>query len=294
MEYFTKAREVISFFLDKNLNDIKKSDLSEEQIFSIYEILAGLNLGKIKIAKHNGCKNINLKQNWDVDKIAKLAISLSFLLYENHVINLSRDHEIFKSYQSFYDKIPSKFENWNEKKFASAKIRVVPGGYARYSSHIGSSCVLMPSFVNMGAFIDCGSMIDTWASVGSCAYVGKNCHISGGAGIGGVLEPIGANPTIIEDNCFIGARSEICEGVIIGEGSVIGMGCFIGSSTKIINRETNEIFYGFVPPYSVVVPGTYTNPAHSDKFGTYCVLIIKTIDEKTRAKVKINDLLRGE
>lgn len=303
MESFNKAREVLSEFLNRNISEIKKSDLSEEQVFSVWEILAGLDSGKIRIAnKIQKTDNEQLKNHWEVDQIAKIAISLSFLLYENKILNhkvkvpglhLSHDEqENFKPAQTYFDKIPSKFDDWTEKKFLSSKIRVVPGAYVRYSSFIGEYSVLMPSFVNMGAYIDSGTMIDTWASVGSCAQIGKNCHISGGAGIGGVLEPIGLNPTIIEDHCFIGARSEICEGVIIGEGSVIGMGCYIGSSTKIIDRKTGEIFIGFVPPYSVVVPGTYKNKEYSDDFGTYCVFIIKKIDEKTRSKVKINELLR--
>jgi 2,3,4,5-tetrahydropyridine-2-carboxylate N-succinyltransferase len=304
MESFKKAREVLSEFLSKNISELKKSDLSGEQIFSVWEILAGLDSGVIRIANKINNHKDDIKNNWVVDQIAKIAINLSFLLYENKIINnkvgainpqnLEESEEIFKPAQPFFDKIPSKFENWNEKKFLESKIRVVPGAYVRYSSFIEKYSVLMPSFVNMGAFIDSGTMIDTWASVGSCAQIGKNCHISGGAGIGGVLEPIGASPTIIEDNCFIGARSEVCEGVIVGEGSVIGMGCFIGSSTKIIDRASCEIFSGFVPPYSVVVPGTYKNKEFSSDFGTYCVFIIKKIDEKTRNKVRINDLLRNE
>lgn len=303
MENFQKAREVLSEFLSKNISELKKSDLSGEQIFSIWEILAGLDSGVIRIAnKINNSSDI--KQNWNLDQIAKIAINLSFLLYENKItnnkvsVNFSKSHleenesESFNPSQPFFDKIPSKFDNWNEKKFSESKIRVVPGAYVRYSAFIEKYCVLMPSFVNMGAFIDSGTMIDTWATIGSCAQIGKNCHISGGTGIGGVLEPIGAHPTIIEDNCFIGARSEICEGVVVGEGSVIGMGCFIGSSTKIIDRASGEIFSGFIPPFSVVVPGTYKNKEFSSDFGTYCVLIIKKIDEKTRMKLRINDLLR--
>lgn len=310
MENFSKAREVLSDFLKHDISILKKSDLSEEQIFSVWEILAGLDSGKIRIAtKIKDSSSQSPKENWIIDQIAKIAINLSFILYDNKIINYQpinpslnnendqHEYQFFKPAQPFFDKIPSKFANWNEKKFLSSKIRIIPGAYVRYSSFIGEYSVLMPSFVNMGAFIGSGSMIDTWATVGSCAQIGNRCHISGGAGIGGVLEPIGANPTIIEDDCFIGARSEICEGVIVGKGSVIGMGCYIGSSTKIIDRETGEIFIGFIPPYSVVVPGSYKTKTRNSSFegevSTYCVLIIKKIDEKTRSKVKINDILRN-
>jgi 2,3,4,5-tetrahydropyridine-2-carboxylate N-succinyltransferase len=190
-----------------------------------------------------------------------------------------------------FDKIESKFAKWDEKDFEEAGFRVVPGALVRLGSHIGKQSVIMPSFVNIGAYIGSGTMIDTWATIGSCAYVGNNCHISGGAGIGGVLEPLQAKPVVIENNCFIGARSEIVEGVIVGKGSVISMGVFIGASTKIVDRKTGEITYGKVPPYSVVVPGSLPDgkpglPSLS------CAVIIKQVDEKTREKVAITDLLR--
>ncbi|MDR2609305.1 MAG: 2,3,4,5-tetrahydropyridine-2,6-dicarboxylate N-succinyltransferase, partial [Rickettsiales bacterium] len=188
------------------------------------------------------------------------------------------------------DKINNKFDGWNEKRFCQSKIRAVPGCFVRQSAYIGTNVVLMPSFVNVGAYIDSGTMIDTWSTIGSCTQVGKNCHISGGVGIGGVLEPIQASPVVIEDNCFIGARSEIAEGVIIREGAVLGMGVFIGASTKIIDRETNKVLYGEVPPYSVVVPGSIPS---KNNISTYCAVIIKKVDEKTRSKTSINEILRN-
>jgi 2,3,4,5-tetrahydropyridine-2-carboxylate N-succinyltransferase len=194
-------------------------------------------------------------------------------------------------YATWWDKVKGKTAGWGKEEFINANFRMVPNGVVRHGSYIAKNVVLMPSFVNIGAYVDEGSMIDTWASVGSCAQVGKNCHISGGAGIGGVLEPMQANPTIIEDNCFIGARSEIVEGVIVGEGSVVSMGVFIGQSTKIVYRDTGEIIQGKIPPYSVVVPGSL--PAKDGKGPSlYCAVIIKQVDEKTRSKTSINDLLR--
>jgi 2,3,4,5-tetrahydropyridine-2-carboxylate N-succinyltransferase len=196
---------------------------------------------------------------------------------------------------AWWDKVPSKFDHWGENRFRAAGFRAVPGCVVRRSAYIAPGVVLMPSFVNLGAYIDQGTMIDTWATVGSCAQIGKNCHISGGAGIGGVLEPIQAGPVVIEDNCFIGARSEVAEGVIVREGSVLSMGVFIGASTKIIDRESGEAMQGEVPPYSVVVPGTM--PGKPGKGGVatpnlYCAVIVKRVDEKTRSKTSINELLR--
>ena len=195
-------------------------------------------------------------------------------------------------YAAWFDKIEGKTHKWNEKRFIKEGFRYVPNGVVRKGAFIAKNVVLMPSFVNIGAYVDEGSMIDTWASVGSCAQVGKNCHISGGTGIGGVLEPMQANPTIIEDNCFVGARSEVVEGVIVGEGSVLSMGVFVGKSTKIINRSTGEVLYGKIPPYSVVVPGSMPSKNNPDGPALYCVVIIKQVDEKTRSKTSINDLLR--
>jgi 2,3,4,5-tetrahydropyridine-2-carboxylate N-succinyltransferase len=204
-------------------------------------------------------------------------------------MHISQNKIISNELNNWFDKIDQKFLYWSEDDFKNNKIRAVPGCFIRKSAYIAPNVILMPSFVNVGAFVDSGTMIDTWSTIGSCAQIGKNCHISGGVGIGGVLEPIQNNPVIIEDNCFIGARSEIAEGVIIGEGSVIGMGCYIASSTKIVNRNTKEITYGYIPPYSVVVPG---NIKYDDNLSTYCLLIIKNVDEKTRSKTKINELLR--
>jgi 2,3,4,5-tetrahydropyridine-2-carboxylate N-succinyltransferase len=196
---------------------------------------------------------------------------------------------------NWFDKVPSKFQGWGENQYRAAGFRSVPGAVVRQSAFIGKGVILMPSFVNLGAYVDEGTMVDTWATVGSCAQIGKNVHLSGGVGIGGVLEPLQANPTIIEDNCFVGARSEVVEGVVVGEGSVISMGVFIGASTKIINRATGEVHIGKVPPYSVVVSGSLPGKALPD--GTpgpslYCAVIVKTVDAQTRSKTGINELLR--
>ena len=195
-------------------------------------------------------------------------------------------------YAAWYDKVEGKTHKWNEKRFIKEGFRYVPNGVVRKGAYIAKNVVLMPSFVNIGAYVDQGSMIDTWASVGSCAQIGKNCHISGGAGIGGVLEPMQANPTIIEDNCFVGARAEIAEGVIVGKGSVLSMGVYIGASTRIFDRATGEIHYGKVPEYSVIVPGSMPSKNNPDGPSLYCVVIVKKVDEKTRSKTSINDLLR--
>ena len=224
---------------------------------------------------------------WKVNQWIKKAILLSFRINNN---------KIFKGpYASWYDKVDSKTVNWNEQDHIKAGFRYVPNAVVRKSAFIAKGVVLMPCFINLGAYVDEGTMIDTWSTVGSCAQIGKNCHISGGAGIGGVLEPLQANPVIIEDNCFIGARSEVAEGVIIGKGSVLSMGVFIGASTKIIDRTTGEIHMGKVPPYSVVVPGSLPGkllPNGSTGPSLYCAVIVKHVDEKTRSKTSINDLLR--
>ncbi len=196
---------------------------------------------------------------------------------------------------TWWDKVPSKFAGWSESEFRAAGLRAVPGSIVRRGSFVGRGAVLMPSFVNIGAHVGAGTMVDTWASVGSCAQVGENCHLSGGVGLGGVLEPLQANPTIIEDNCFIGARSEVVEGVIVGEGSVLSMGVFITASTKIVDRATGEITRGTVPPYSVVVPGSLPGaplPDGSPGPSLSCAVIVKRVDEQTRSKTSINDLLR--
>ena len=237
----------------------------------------------------SGRLRVCVKKNgeWIVNQWTKKAILLSFKLNDNEIIKAS--------HSTWFDKVPSKTSNWNQDDHIKAGFRYVPNAVIRKSAFIAKGVVLMPSFVNLGAYVDAGTMIDTWATVGSCAQIGKNCHISGGAGIGGVLEPLQANPVIIEDNSFVGARSEVAEGVIIGEGSVLSMGVFIGASTKIIDRATGEIHMGKVPPYSVVVPGSLPGknlPDGSVGPSLYCAVIVKRVDEKTRSKTSINDLLR--
>ncbi|MDA7838297.1 2,3,4,5-tetrahydropyridine-2,6-dicarboxylate N-succinyltransferase [Candidatus Pelagibacter sp.] len=235
--------------------------------------------GELRVAAKNG-------NEWVVNQWVKKAIMLSFRTHDMDSLS--------GPYSSWYDKshlLKGKTSGWTKEDHIKAGFRMVPNSPVRKGSFIGKNAVLMPCFVNIGAYVDEGTMVDTWASVGSCAQIGKNCHISGGAGIGGVLEPMQANPTIIEDNCFIGARSEIVEGVIVGEGSVLSMGVFIGQSTKIVYRETGEVIYGKIPPYSVIVPGSL--PSKDGKGpALYCAVIIKQVDEKTRSKTSINDLLR--
>jgi 2,3,4,5-tetrahydropyridine-2-carboxylate N-succinyltransferase len=222
--------------------------------------------------------------SWAVHQWLKKAVLLSFRLNANGVISGTPGGG------NWWDKVPSKFEGWGAKEFQEAGFRAVPPSAVRRGAYVAKNAVLMPSYVNIGAYVGEGTMIDTWASVGSCAQVGKNCHISAGTGIGGVLEPLQANPTIIEDNCFIGARSEVVEGVIVGEGSVLAMGVFITQSTKIVNRQTGEIIYGKVPPYSVIVPGTLPDPKGGPSLA--CAVIVKTVDAKTREKTGVNELLR--
>jgi 2,3,4,5-tetrahydropyridine-2-carboxylate N-succinyltransferase len=226
---------------------------------------------------------------WRVNQWLKKAVLLSFRLNDMTVIPGGPGKAVW------WDKVASKFDGWGDNSFRAAGFRAVPGCVVRRSAYIAPGVVLMPSFVNLGAYVDRGTMVDTWATVGSCAQIGKNCHISGGAGIGGVLEPLQAGPVIIEDNCFIGARSEVAEGVIVREGSVLSMGVFIGASTKIFDRDSGKVLQGEVPPYSVVVPGSM--PAQAGKSGgpapnLYCAVIVKRVDEKTRAKTSINELLR--
>ena len=220
---------------------------------------------------------------------------MSFKVNDNSIFSSGISNSRRGQY-TWFDKVNLKTSGWVEDEWTKRSFRSVPGAVVRYSSHIAENVVLMPCFINLGAYVDSGTMIDTWATVGSCAQIGKNVHISGGAGIGGVLEPLQANPVIIEDNCFIGARSEIAEGVIVETGSVISMGVYIGASTKIIDRETGEIFFGRVPPYSVVVPGTISTnkPKNfSQDLNLYCAVIVKKVDEKTRSKTSINELLRS-
>ena len=237
--------------------------------------LAQLNAGTLRVAeKING--------EWQVNQWAKMAVLLNFRLHNNRV------HDA--GYSKFYDKVDMKYANYSEEQFKAEGVRVVPHAIVRNGAYVAKNTVLMPSYVNVGAYVDEGCMIDTWATVGSCAHVGKNVHLSGGAGLGGVLEPLQANPTIIEDNCFIGARSEIVEGVIVEENSVISMGVFIGQSTKIYDRETGEITYGRVPAGSVVVSGSL--PAKDGSHSLYCAVIVKKVDAQTRSKVSVNELLR--
>jgi 2,3,4,5-tetrahydropyridine-2-carboxylate N-succinyltransferase len=223
---------------------------------------------------------------WTVHQWLKKAVLLSFRLTDSRIMDTAA---------GAYDKVPLKFEGWGENRFREAGFRAVPGSVVRRSAYIAPGVVLMPSFVNAGAYVDSGTMVDTWATVGSCAQIGKNCHISGGAGIGGVLEPVQAAPVIIEDECFIGARSEVAEGVIVERGAVLSMGVYLGASTKIIDRASGEVFMGRVPAYSVVVPGALPGrplPDGAPGPSLYCAVIVKRVDEKTRAKTSINDLLR--
>ncbi len=245
---------------------------------AVDETLNKLDSGSLRV-----CEKIN--NEWQVNQWIKKAILLSFRLNDNEIIKAS--------HATWFDKVESKTASWTKDDHLKAGFRYVPDAVVRKSAFIAKGVVLMPSFVNLGAYVDEGTMIDTWATVGSCAQIGKNCHISGGAGIGGVLEPLQANPVIIEDNCFIGARSEVAEGVIVGEGAVLSMGVFIGASTKIVDRSTGEIHMGKVPAYSVVVPGTLPGKKEGNiNPSLYCAVIVKRVDEKTRSKTSINDLLR--
>jgi 2,3,4,5-tetrahydropyridine-2-carboxylate N-succinyltransferase len=249
---------------------------------AVEEALNLLDSGQARVAE-------KIDGNWQVNQWLKRAVLLSFRLNDNAPITGAANGS------TYWDKVPTKFEGWDEQTWRAAGFRAVPGAVVRRSAHIAKGVILMPSFVNLGAFVDENTMVDTWATVGSCAQIGKNVHLSGGVGIGGVLEPLQAGPTIIEDNCFIGARSEVVEGVVVGEGSVISMGVFIGQSTKIVDRATGEIHMGKVPPYSVVVSGSMPGKPFPD--GTpgpslYCAVIVKTVDAQTRSKTGINDLLR--
>ncbi len=245
---------------------------------SIEATLHALDSGTLRVAERS------FNGSWQVNQWAKKAVLLGFRLQD------MSEHPGGPQGTTWWDKVDSKFKNWTPLDWKVAGFRAVPNCIVRKSAFISSNVVLMPCFVNLGAYIDSGTMVDTWATVGSCAQIGKNVHLSGGVGIGGVLEPMQARPTIIEDNCFIGARSEVVEGCIVREGSVLGMGVFLGQSTKIINRETNEVSYGEVPPYSVVVSGSV--PSSKGGPNLYCAVIVKQVDEKTRSKTSINDLLR--
>lgn len=243
---------------------------------AVNEALNLLNHGKLRIANQRGVGD------WEVNEWLKKAVLLSFRLNDNEVMD--------GGCTQYYDKVKSRFAGLSAAEFAEGGVRVVPNAMARHGSYIAPGAVLMPSYVNIGAYVDSGTMVDTWATVGSCAQIGKNVHLSGGVGIGGVLEPLQAAPTIIEDNCFIGARSEVVEGVIVEEGSVISMGVYIGQSTRIYDRETGEVLYGRVPAGSVVVSGNL--PSKDGTYSLYCAVIVKKVDAKTRSKVGINELLR--
>ena len=249
---------------------------------AVDEALRLLDRGAVRVAEKGA-------GGWTVNQWLKKAVLLSFRLSPMRLIEGGPDQA------SWWDKVPSKFDRWGAAEFEKAGFRAVPSSIVRHSAYIAPGVILMPSFVNLGAYVDEGTMVDTWVTVGSCAQIGRNCHLSGGVGIGGVLEPLQGNPVIIEDNCFIGARSEVVEGVIVGEGSVLSMGVFIGASTKIVDRATGAVHVGRVPPYSVIVPGALPGkplPDGSPGPSLYCAVIVKTVDEQTRAKTSINDLLR--
>jgi 2,3,4,5-tetrahydropyridine-2-carboxylate N-succinyltransferase len=261
----------------ENRANLSIQDVSDDIRKAVNAVLGGLNTGHIRVAEKKGVGQ------WEVNQWVKKAVLLSFRFEDNKPMGAG-------GYTQFYDKVPSKFENFTAADFAAGGYRVVPPAMARRGCFIGKNVVLMPSYVNIGAYVDEGTMVDTWATVGSCAQIGKNVHLSGGVGIGGVLEPIQAGPVIIEDNCFIGARSEIVEGVIVEENSVLSMGVYLGQSTKIYDRDTGEVHYGRVPAGSVVVPGSL--PSSDGKYSLYAAIIVKKVDAQTRAKTAINELLR--
>ena len=258
--------------------EINPKNASKEIKETVDEVLHRLNNGSLRVASR-----IKDSQEWETHQWIKKAVLLSFRLYDNEVMK--------SSYTNYFDKVNSKFANFTDEDFKAGGYRVVPNAIARRGSFIGKNVVLMPSYVNIGAYVDEGTMVDTWATVGSCAQIGKNVHLSGGVGIGGVLEPIQAGPTIIGDNCFIGARSEVVEGVVVEDNTVISMGVYIGQSTKIYDRETGEVTYGRIPKGSVVVSGNL--PSKNGSYSLYCAVIVKKVDEKTLGKVGINELLRG-
>jgi len=258
--------------------EINPKNAPKEIKDTVDEVLNGLNNGSLRVATR-----IKDSQEWETHQWIKKAVLLSFRLHDNEVMK--------SGYTNYFDKVNSKFANFTEEDFKAGGYRVVPNAIARRGSFIGKNVVLMPSYVNIGAYVDEGTMVDTWATVGSCAQIGKNVHLSGGVGIGGVLEPIQAGPTIIGDNCFIGARSEVAEGVVVEDNAVISMGVYIGQSTKIYDRETGEVTYGRIPKGSVVVSGNL--PSKDSSYSLYCAVIVKKVDEKTLGKVGINELLRG-
>jgi len=258
--------------------NINPANATAEIKSTVESVLADLDSGKLRVASRIGDT-----QNWEVHQWLKMAVLLSFRLEDNVLLS--------DGVAKYYDKVPTKFANYSEQDFKDGGFRVVPNAVARRGSFIGKNAVLMPSYVNIGAYVGEGTMVDTWATVGSCAQIGKNVHLSGGVGIGGVLEPLQAGPTIIGDNCFIGARSEVVEGVVVEDNSVISMGVYIGQSTKIYDRETGTVTYGRIPAGSVVVSGNL--PSKDGSYSLYCAVIVKKVDAKTLGKVGINELLRG-
>lgn len=254
---------------------LSSDTITTQQRDAVLAAIELLNTGRARVAQPT-------PEGWIVNQWLKKAVLLYFRMFDNQRID--------GHFTQFYDKVPLKYAKQSAEEFKEEGVRVVPPACARYGSYIAKNTILMPSYVNIGAYVDSGTMVDTWVTVGSCAQIGKNVHLSGGVGIGGVLEPLQANPTIIEDDCFIGARSEVVEGVIVGKGSVLSMGVFLGQSTKIYNRLTGEISYGYIPPYSVVVPGNL--PAKDGSHSLYCAVIVKQVDAQTRAKTQLNELLR--
>ncbi len=262
----------------ENRANINPANVSKEVKEAVFSVLEDLNAGKLRVASRIGDS-----QQWETHQWLKKAVLLSFRLENNALMD--------DGVTRYFDKVPPKFANYTEEDFKAGGFRVVPNAIVRRGSFIGKNAVLMPSYINIGAYVGEGSMVDTWATVGSCAQIGKNVHLSGGVGIGGVLEPVQAGPTIIGDNCFIGARSEVVEGVVVEDNCVISMGVYIGQSTKIYDRETGEVFYGRVPAGSVVVSGNL--PSKDGSYSLYCAVIVKKVDAKTLGKVGINELLRG-
>ena len=273
----SNIQSIIDAAFEKRI-EITPENVSTEIKDAINQTLENLNQGKLRVASR-----IGNSQEWETHQWIKKAVLLSFRIDNNKLLD--------NGFTKYFDKVPSKFANYNEDNFKTGGFRVVPNAIARHGSFIGKNVVLMPSYINIGAYVDEGTMVDTWATVGSCAQIGKNVHLSGGVGIGGVLEPVQAGPTIIGDNCFIGARSEVVEGVVVEDNVVISMGVYIGQSTKIFDRETGKISFGRIPKGSVVVSGNL--PSKDGTYSLYCAVIVKKVDEKTLSKVGINELLRG-
>lgn len=269
-----RLRDLIEASFEKRA-DITPLSAGKELKQAVDETIDGLDNGSLRVAEKQG-------NEWVVNEWVKKAVLLSFRIYDNRIMP--------GGYTEYWDKVPAKYAGYSEAMFRAGGARIVPPAAVRRGSYVAPDVIVMPSFINIGAYVDTGTMVDTWATVGSCAQVGKNVHLSGGAGIGGVLEPLQAKPTIIEDNCFIGARSEVVEGVIVETGSVISMGVFVGQSTRIYNRMTGEVTYGRIPAGSVVVSGNL--PSEDGKYSLYCAVIVKQVDEKTRGKVSLNELLR--